>query len=196
MEAGTVWKGGGVAAERDGGRGRGRGCLIYWFNSCRCSSLCLLREGGQMEHAAQNTQTKSHFLSTSQPPLFASPCLSLALFSPSNPLLPSTLPHFSHFPPPSAGPDWLTDWLTDSLCPTTAPVKMEKRGAQHLPDRFCNLLTLCLRVVLFCFVLCFVLWVLANAVQRARPTQQSWEMRPPLEARPAKLIACSVHLLH
>lgn len=38
-----------------------------------------LREGGQMEHAAQNTQTKSHFLSTSQPP-----CLWLPLPSPAS----------------------------------------------------------------------------------------------------------------
>lgn len=67
-----------------------------------------LHEGGQMEHAAQNTQTKSHFLSTSQPPLLP---LSLPLPHPPPPRPPRapppfTLLHFSHFPLPLAG---LTD---------------------------------------------------------------------------------------
>lgn len=150
---GMCGKAGGGGGEGGGGEEWVEGMFNLLIQFLPMLVTLPLREGGQMEHAAQNTQTKSHFLSTSQPPLFASPCLSLALFSPSNPLLPSTLPHFSHFQPPSVEPDWRTDWLTDSLCPTTAPVKMEKRGAQHLPDRFCNLLTLCLRVVVFCFVL-------------------------------------------
>lgn len=63
-----------------------------------------LGEGGQMEHAAQNTQTKSHFLSTSQSLslyvlylyvyllLHLSPSLSFSLLTPTHSLpLPSAL---------------------------------------------------------------------------------------------------------
>lgn len=109
----------GVVAEREAEekrrRGEGEGMFNLLIQFLPMLVTLPLREGGQMEHAAQNTQTKSHFLSTSQPPLFASPCLSLALFSPS---IPSSLPLcriFLTFRRRLQGlTDGLTDWLTPS----------------------------------------------------------------------------------
>lgn len=117
-----------------------------------------LREGGQMEHATQNTQTKSHFLSTSQPPLLPlRVSRSLCPPSLSQPLLLLLCCIFLTFHHRLRS--WPADGLTDSLRPTSAPVKMEKLGVQHLPDRFCNPLTLCLQVAVVFFVLFSVLFL-------------------------------------
>lgn len=167
---GNMWKGGGWRRRRGVG-GRGRGCLIYWFNSCRCSSLCLLREGGQMEHAAQNTQTKSHFLSTSQPLR-----VSRSLSSP--PPIPSSLPLcriFLTFRRRLRGlTGWRTDWLTPSAQQRPRWKWKSVEPSTYLTDSVTCWLCVC---EWFFFVLFCVFF--ANAVQRARPTQQSWEMRPP-----------------
>lgn len=104
----------GVVAEREAEekrrRGEGEGMFNLLIQFLPMLVTLPLREGGQMEHAAQNTQTKSHFLSTSQPPLFASPCLSLALFSPS---IPSSLPLCRIFLTFRRRLQGLTDRLTD-----------------------------------------------------------------------------------
>lgn len=74
MERENMWRG----ARREGAGGDGRverrrrrgeegmfNLLIQFLPMLVTLPLC---KGGQMEHAAQNTQTKSHFLSTSQSP--------------------------------------------------------------------------------------------------------------------------------
>lgn len=60
-------------------RGRQRGCLIYWFNSCQCLSLCLSvrRANGaySQKHSDQITFSLKFSLSLAVSP--ASVCLSL-----------------------------------------------------------------------------------------------------------------------
>lgn len=63
-----VWRGGGKGIRGGVEMGERRGCLIYWFHSCRCSSLLLsVREGKWSVQAGEKKTTKhskSHFLST------------------------------------------------------------------------------------------------------------------------------------
>lgn len=101
-------------------------------------SLC---KGGQMEHAAQNTQTKSHFFSTSQSLSRCLSCISMSISSSISHSRSVSLPlHriFLTFRHP------LTDWLP--LPASLSPVKMKNLRIQHLSERICNLQTLCLLV--------------------------------------------------
>lgn len=91
--------------------------LIQFLPMLVTLPLC---KGGQMEHAAQNTQTKSHFLSTSQPPSPPHPISvsisrsisgshSVFFCPPSRPPNPDSAAFFSLF----AAVCWLAGWLAD-----------------------------------------------------------------------------------
>lgn len=179
----------------EGWVGGGRGCLIYWFNSCRCSSLCRSVREGKWSMRPK-TPRPNHIFSQ----LLSRPsCLSVSLAPsalpppPPHPLPappPFTLLHFSHFLPPLAGlTGWRTDWLTP--CAQHRPRWKWKslESSTYLTDSVTRWLCVC-RLLFFCFVVCSLCFC-ERQTHTAKLRNET-----ALEARPAKLITGSVHLLH